>query len=127
MLICCGLEDTDVPPDMARSFFDRAGDAAAQSPRIVELCELEGADHYAVVDASTPSFAELWCRAEEILRRPGLCWGAPNAPSMPPGVGGAAFRPVPEPGSARVSPPPPPPDPAAPPRGPAAPPPAGQG
>ena len=78
-LLVAAVDDADVPPDYVRRFFHKAKNAAtnataegnAQHP--LHYLELGGADHYAIVDASTDAWATTWRVVAAFLREGAWC------------------------------------------------------
>mmetsp|Transcript_19085 Transcript_19085/g.24750 ORF Transcript_19085/g.24750 Transcript_19085/m.24750 type:complete len:283 (-) Transcript_19085:123-971(-) len=72
-LIVTGLDDHDVPPEMTHEFALKAKQAAknitsnVDVQRTIEFLQIPGADHFSLLDASSPYWITLWTTALKLL------------------------------------------------------------
>ena len=66
LLVTTGANDADVPPDLSKTFAAAATDAKTRTKR-VEYLEFANADHYDVMNATHPTFAQTWAKLETML------------------------------------------------------------
>lgn len=68
-LIVTGTLDVDVPVDMTRTFGDAAASAVDAESGPPQYVEIEGADHYNLLDATSPHWTTLWAATERMIHR----------------------------------------------------------